>query len=174
MQAARTTLVEALSASDSVDVRVGQEARLQVEDRPETMLAKVKRVSPSAQAGTRSVLVFLSLDKSEGLRHGLFVKGTLSLAQNRVMAVPLTAVRTDRAKPYVQLVQPVGEGLQVAHQMVELGARGLDPRQPDGETWVAVTGLAEGSRVIQGQLGSLRAGLAVKYSPNATTGTPAP
>jgi multidrug efflux system membrane fusion protein len=164
----------ALSASDSVDVLVGQEARLQVEDRPETALAKVKRVSPSAQAGTRSVLVFLSLDKSEGLRHGLFVKGTLSLAQNRVMAVPLTAVRTDRAKPYVQLVQPVAEGLQVAHQTVELGARGLDPRQPDGETWVAVTGLAEGSRVIQGQLGSLRAGLAVKYSPNATTGTTAP
>ena len=60
----------ALSASDSVDVRVGQVARLQVEDRPGSVAAKVKRVSPSAQAGTRSVLVFLSLDEPQGLRHG--------------------------------------------------------------------------------------------------------
>jgi len=156
----------ALSASDSVDVRVGQVARLQVEDRPNWVMAKVKRVSPSAQAGTRSVLVFLSLDSPEGLRHGLFVKGSLGMAQSRTMAVPLTAVRTDRARPYVQLVRDAGKGQQVAHQTVELGVRGhlqqADSTTHDSELWISVSGLEEGQTIILGQLGSLREGLVVK------------
>jgi len=156
----------ALSASDSVDVRVGQVARLQVEDRPGWVSAKVKRVSPSAQAGTRSVLVFLSLDAPDGLRHGLFVKGSLGMSEARSMAVPLTAVRTDRARPYVQLVRTEGDSQKVVHQSVELGIRGQLAGNPsatqDSEQWVAVTGLEEGSTVILGQLGSLREGLVVK------------
>ena len=159
----------ALSASDSVDVRVGQTARLQVEDRPGWVVAKVKRVSPSAQAGTRSVLVFLSLEQSAGLRHGLFVKGSLGMSQTRTLAVPLTAVRTDRARPYVQLVRDAGNGQQVAHQTVELGARGFLPQSANGtsddtEQWVSVSGVEEGSAVILGQLGSLREGLVVKQT----------
>ena len=158
----------ALSASDSVDVRVGQIARLQVEDRPGLVVAKVKRVSPSAQAGTRSVLVFLSLDEPQGLRHGLFVKGQLGISETRTLAVPLTAVRTDRARPYVQVVRASTDSQQVAHQTVELGLRGnlsADNRaSQEAETWVAVTGLEEGSTVILGQLGSLREGLMVKQT----------
>jgi multidrug efflux system membrane fusion protein len=53
-----------LSPSDSIDVRVGQVANLQVEDRAQKVTAKVKRISPSAQAGSRSVLVYLGLDLS--------------------------------------------------------------------------------------------------------------
>ena len=44
-----------LSPSDSVDVHMGQVAKLQVEDRADTVTATVKRISPSAQAGSRSV-----------------------------------------------------------------------------------------------------------------------
>jgi len=51
-----------LTPSDSVDVRVGQTARIQIEDRPQMVSAKVKRISPSAQAGSRSVMVYLSID----------------------------------------------------------------------------------------------------------------
>jgi multidrug efflux system membrane fusion protein len=160
----------ALSASDSVDVRVGQTARLQVEDRPNTVNAKVKRVSPSAQAGTRSVLVFLALDGADGLRHGLFVKGSLGLSQVRALAVPLNAVRTDRAQPYVQVVQDGANGPQVAHKSVQLGARGYLVSNnaalsvDDADLWVQVTGLDDGSNVILGQLGSLREGLIVKQA----------
>ena len=156
-----------LSPSESMDVRVGQMAALQVEDRKSTVGAKVKRISPSAQAGSRSVLIYLALDKAEGLRNGLFAKGVLGMGKSQVLAVPLSAVRTDRAQPYVQVVEPVGDQLQVAHKIVALGVRGMDMDQPESETLVGVTGLNEGSTVLKSHVGALRAGMLVKYTPNA-------
>jgi len=156
-----------LSPSESMDVRVGQVASLQVEDRKQTVSAKVKRISPSAQTGSRSVLIYLALDKAEGLRHGLFAKGILGMGKSQVLAVPLSAVRTDRAQPYVQVVEPVGEQLQVAHKTVTLGVRGMDLAQPESETMVGVTGLAEGSTVLKSNVGALREGMVVKYTATA-------
>ena len=153
-----------LSPSESMDVRVGQVASLQVEDRQETVGAKVKRISPSAQIGSRSVLIYLALDKAEGLRHGLFAKGILGLGKTRVLAVPLSAVRTDHAQPYVQVVEQVGDKLQVMHKTVTLSVRGMDLAQPESETMVGVTGLDVGSTVLKGQVGALREGLVVKYT----------
>ncbi len=156
-----------LSPSESMDVRVGQVASLQVEDRKETVGAKVKRISPSAQTGSRSVLIYLALDKAEGLRHGLFAKGILGMGKSQVLAVPLSSVRTDRAQPYVQVVEQVGDQLQVAHKTVTLGVRGMDLAQPESETMVGVTGLAEGSTVLKSNVGALREGMVVKYTAKA-------
>lgn len=153
-----------LSPSESMDVRVGQVAALQVEDRKDTIGAKVKRISPSAQTGSRSVLIYLTLDKAEGLRHGLFAKGILGMGKSQVMAVPLSAVRTDRAQPYVQVVEQVGDQLQVMHKTVTLGVRGMDLSQPESETMVGVTGLSESSTVLKSHVGALREGMAVKYT----------
>jgi RND family efflux transporter MFP subunit len=153
-----------LSPSESMDVRVGQLAALQVEDRKDNIGAKVKRISPSAQTGSRSVLIYLTLDKAEGLRHGLFAKGILGMGKSQVMAVPLSAVRTDRAQPYVQVVEQVGEQLQVMYKTVTLGMRGMDLAQPESETMVGVTGLSEGSTVLKSHVGALREGMAVKYT----------
>jgi RND family efflux transporter MFP subunit len=156
-----------LSPSESMDVRVGQLAALQVEDRKPMVGAKVKRISPSAQAGSRSVLIYLALDKADGLRHGLFAKGILGMGKSQVLAVPLSAVRTDRAQPYVQVVEQVGDQLQVIHKIVTLGVRGMDMGQPESETMVAVTGLNEGSTVLKSNVGALRSGMAVRYTPVA-------
>ena len=153
-----------LSPSESMDVRVGQMAALQVEDRKATVGAKVKRISPSAQAGSRSVLIYLALDKADGLRNGLFAKGVLGMGKSQVLAVPLSAVRTDRAQPYVQVVEPVGDQLRVAHKIVTMGVRGMDIDQPEAETMVGVTGLSEGSTVLKSNVGALREGMAVKYT----------
>jgi len=157
-----------LSPSESMDVRVGQVASLQVEDRKDTVGAKVKRISPSAQTGSRSVLIYLTLDKAEGLRHGLFAKGILGMGKSQVLAVPLSSVRTDRAQPYVQVVEQVGDQLQVAHKTVTLGVRGMDLAQPESETMVGVTGLAEGSTVLKTNVGALREGMVVKYTAKAS------
>ncbi len=156
-----------LSPSESMDVRVGQIASLQLEDRPQTVGAKVKRISPSAQTGSRSVLIYLALDKAEGLRHGLFAKGILGMGKSQALAVPLSSVRTDRAQPYVQVVEQVGDQLQVAHKTVTLGVRGMDLAQPESETMVGVTGLAQGSTVLKSNVGALREGILVKYTANA-------
>ncbi|WP_310610817.1 efflux RND transporter periplasmic adaptor subunit [Limnohabitans sp.] len=156
-----------LSPSESMDVRIGQIASLQVEDRPQTVGAKVKRISPSAQTGSRSVLIYLALDKAEGLRHGLFAKGILGMGKSQALAVPLSSVRTDRAQPYVQVVEQVGDQLQVAHKTVTLGVRGMDLAQPESETMVGVTGLAQGSTVLKSNVGALREGILVKYTAKA-------
>ncbi|WP_310627110.1 efflux RND transporter periplasmic adaptor subunit [Limnohabitans sp.] len=157
-----------LSPNESMDVRVGQVAALQIEDRKEVVGAKVKRISPSAQTGSRSVLIYLALDKAEGLRHGLFAKGVLGLGKSQVLAVPLSAVRTDRAQPYVQVVERVGDQQQVAHKTVTLGMRGMDLTQPESEPMVGVTGVNEGSTVLKGHVGALRSGMVVKYTALAT------
>lgn len=156
-----------LSPSDSLDVRVGQVASLQVEDRSTPFTARVKRISPSAQTGSRSVMIYLGLDKPEGLRHGLFAKGLLGMGNSQVIAVPLSAVRTDRAQPYVQVVETAGNQQQVAHKTVTLGVRGMDLARPESEPLVGVTGLAEGSVVLKGAVGALREGLVVTYTRKA-------
>ena len=158
-----------LSPSDSVDVHIGQVAKLQVEDRDDTVTAIVKRISPSAQVGSRSVLAYLSIDQPQGLRHGLFAKGLLGLQQSQVLAIPLSAVRTDRARPYVQVLETVNQQLRVAHQMVNLGLHGTDARSASTETWVGVEGLPTGSTVLKGHVGTLREGLAVKFTSEAAT-----
>jgi RND family efflux transporter MFP subunit len=152
----RLELEATLSASDSIDVRVGQEAMLQIEGSVKPVAAKVARINPSAQAGSRSVLAYLAIADATGLRQGLFAQGTLGTGRISAVAVPLSAVRTDKPAPYVQVVA----NDQVAHQAVELGARG----EAGKETMVAVKGLPEGTMVIQGNIGPLREGTAVRFT----------
>ncbi len=150
----RMEIEAALSAADSVGVRVGQQALLQVEGHAQPVPARVARINPSTQAGSRSVLVYLQLKPAPGLRQGLFVQGSLGTEKLKTLAVPLQAVRSDKPQPYVQVV----ENQQVRHVSVTLGARG----QAGGLDMVAITGLAEGSRVLAGAVGPLREGTAVR------------
>jgi RND family efflux transporter MFP subunit len=152
----RLELEATLSAADSLAVRVGQDAVLQVEGSSKPVAAKVARINPSAQAGSRSVLAYLSISEPAGLRQGLFAQGTLGTGRASALAVPLGAVRTDKPAPYVQVV----EGDKVAHKPVEPGARG----EAGKESWVAVSGLQPGAVVIKGHVGSLREGTAVKFT----------
>ena len=64
----------------------------------------------------------------------------------------------------MQVVEQVGDQLQVAHKTVTLGLRGMDLAQPESETMVGVTGLTEGSTVIKSHVGALREGMVVKYT----------
>ena len=152
----RMEVEAALSAADSVSVRLGQQALLQVEGLDAPLPARVARINPSTQAGSRSVLVYLQLKPQAGLRQGLFVQGTLGTGQLRALAVPLQALRTDKPQPYVQVVQ----GQQVRHVSVTPGARG----QAAGQEMVAVAGLPEGSLVLAGTVGPLREGTSVRYT----------
>jgi RND family efflux transporter MFP subunit len=144
-----------LSATESLQVRVGQSAQLQIEGTPHAVNAKVARISPSTLPGSRSVLVYLSVEGTPGLRQGLFAQGILGTQLTQGLAVPLDAVRTDKPQPYVQVV----EDNKITHRNVTLGVRG----QVNGntQTWVLVEGLKDGDVVVRGELGSLRAGTAV-------------
>jgi hypothetical protein len=152
----RLELEASLSGADSVAVRVGQDALLQVEGTRRPVRATVARINPSAQPGSRTVLAYLAIQDPTGLRQGLFAQGTLATARTSALAVPLSAVRTDKPAPYVQVV----ENNQVVHKTVEPGARG----EADQEIMVAVKGVAPGALVIRGNVGPLREGIAVKFT----------
>ena len=156
----RLELEITLSAAESLLVKVGQNAELQVDGTSQPIAARVVRISPSTQAGSRSVLAYLSVDASVasnvGLRQGMFAQGSLGTGQLSGLSVPLSAVRTDKPAPYVQIV----ENKQVVYREIELGTRG----QALGEPRVIIKGLAENSVVIRGQVGPLRAGTAVRIT----------
>jgi RND family efflux transporter MFP subunit len=162
----RLELEATLAAADSVDVRVGQAATLQVEGSARPIAARVARINPSAQAGSRSVLAYLALADTGGLRQGLFAQGTVAVGRTSALAVPLAAVRTDKPAPYVQVV----EDGQVRHKAVQPGARG----EAEHDVWVAVGGLQPGATVIRGHVGPLREGTAVKFTAAAAPGAPTP
>lgn len=149
-------LAAALSAADAMQVKVGQNATLQVEGSAQAVAARVVRSNPSTAAGSRAVMVYLALEPQAGLRHGQYAQGNLTVGSVQSTVVPLTAVRTDQPRPYVQVVQDN----KVRHVPVQPGARS----DVDGQTLVAVSGVAAGSTVIAGSVGVLREGTEVVLS----------
>ncbi len=154
-------LEAALPAQDAAGIVPGMPARLQVEGLDAPVSARVLRINPSTQAGSRSVLVYLGVSGREGLRHGAFAQGTLGRGTVDAVALPLGAVRTDKPQPYVQVVD---QGA-VRHVGVTLGER----VQVDGQTLVVVSGLAEGTQVLAASVGAMREGVQVKAAPAAAS-----
>lgn len=150
----RLELETSLSAAESLRVRVGQSAMLQIEGSATPISAHVVRVNPSAVAGSRAVLAYLAVDPVPGLRQGLFAQGTLATGGFKALTVPLSTVRSDKPQPYVQLI----EQQRVRHQNVELGERG----EADGQSLIAITGVGENARLLSGSVGTVRDGTAVK------------
>lgn len=164
----RLELEALLSPADSLGVRVGQKALLNIEGTAAPVPATVARISPSAQAGSRTVPVYLRVEQSRGdtpLRQGLYVQGTLDTGRAEVLTVPLDAVRTDKPAPYLQTLK---DG-RVAYAEVKTGARSV----LNGQTWVAIEGVAEGTPVVAGRIGQLREGTAVASATAAAAATPA-
>lgn len=168
----RVELEASLSAADSIAVRVGQTAELTIEGTRQAVMARVVRINPSAQAGSRNVLAYLSIDNQAStqlLRQGLFAQGALATTSTSLLAVPIGSVRTDKPAPYLQII----ENGQVLHRAVALGVRGTTAGDAGSEAVVAITGLPEGATVIRGNIGVVREGTRVRFTPMAG-GTPAP
>lgn len=153
----RLELQAGLNAADSLQVKIGQQARLRIEGADAPLPARVERINPSATSGSRAVLVYLAVEPRPGLRQGLFAEGALLTGELRAPAIPVSAVRTDKPQPYVQMVQ---DG-QIRHLNIQPGARG----QHDGETFVSVSDVPEGAQLVAGTVGALRAGTRVSLSP---------
>jgi RND family efflux transporter MFP subunit len=151
----RIELEASIAPEDAGALQVGQTATLQVDGVTTPVPARVARINPSAQAGSRAILVYLAVDAQPALRQGLFARGRITTALQPVLAVPLSAVRTDLAQPYVlQIVDN-----RTVLRPVKLGVRG----EVNGQPWVAVTeGLADGALVLAGSAGAVRDGTSVR------------
>jgi RND family efflux transporter MFP subunit len=152
----RLELEAALSAEEASRVKVGMTAQLRIEGLADPLPAKVLRINPSAQMGSRSIVVYLGIPGREGLRQGLFAQGSLGTQSVQVLAVPVSSVRTDKPQPYVQVVQ---DG-KIAHITVQPGARSEGGR----ESLIAVSGLSAGAQVLTGSVGPVREGVAVVFT----------
>jgi RND family efflux transporter MFP subunit len=154
----RLELAAAMTPADAALVRVGQTASLSVEGQTAPLSARVARINPSAQAGTRAVMVYLALDAAPGLRSGLFANGQVQVDQRPAQVVPVSALRIDGARPYVLTVT---DG-RVQRLDVTPGQRGEAAFDGAPEAAVEVTaGLEDGSLVLRGSVGALRAGTPV-------------
>jgi len=155
----RIELEAAIAPEDVGGVQIGQAARLTVDGLVDPVAAKVARINPSTQAGTRAVMVYLALAPQPGLRQGLFARGSIEAQRKRALVVPLSAVRVDQAQPYLL---EVASG-KVMQRSVTLGSRG--DAEFDGRLENAVEivkGIADGAIVLRGGAGTVRDGTAVK------------
>ena len=165
----RIELEAAVAPEDVGSVQVGQLARLGVDGLAEPATAKVVRINPSTQAGTRAVMVYLALQPQAGLRQGLFARGSIELQRKEALVAPVASVRVEQARPYVLAVRD-GRTLQ---RTVVLGARG--DAQFDGRTEPAIVlsaGAAAGDLLLRASAGALRDGTAVRLA--APPPAPAP
>lgn len=167
----RMELEAAMAPEDVVNLKLGQLASLTLDGRTQPFGARVSRINPSTQAGSRAVLVYLSVDAATdaGLRQGLFARGSVNLEKQQALLVPVTSVRIDQAKPYVLVV---ADG-KVAVRSVTLGARG--DMDLDGRREAAVELLGDavqaGTTVLRGTAGALRDGTLVKMAVRAAIKT---
>ena len=157
-----------ISAGESVDVRIGQIASLSVEGRATPIDATVVRINPSAIAGSRGVLVYLALGNASGLRQGLFAQGKLGTQRVQALAIPVSAVRTDKPTPYVQTIQ----NGRIVPVSVALGVRGESSQFP-GEVLFAIKDIASGAMITRANVGVLRENTMVKIAENKPLAAPA-
>jgi len=138
-------------------LRVGASALLKVDGIDGPVAARVVRINPSAQAGSRSVLAYLELEPNPALRQGLFARGAIELERRQALLLPLSAVRTDQAQPYALKLQ----GTQVLQRTLSLGMRGQSGSE---EAVEVLQGLVDGDRVLAGSLGAVRDGATVRIA----------
>ena len=162
----RIELEAAVAPEDVLALRVGQLAQVQIDGLSQPVAARVARINPSAQTGTRSVMAYLVLADTPGLRQGLFARASIDLQRKTTLAVPASALRYEQARPYVLSVEG---GLAVARDVV-LGARGDASFGGQRESAVEITaGLPADAAVLRGTVGALRAGTRVRLPAAAAT-----
>jgi RND family efflux transporter MFP subunit len=152
-----------LTSAQAMNVKVGQIAKLNVEGTNEEVSAKVLRINPSTQAGSRSVLIYLGLQSHPLLRQGVFVQGSLGTQKVQAIVVPLESVRSDKTIPYVQTIRDD----KVKHIQVELGAKG----EANGQAVMALKEIEEGAQLLAPSAGAVRDGTLVTRVPKISTPT---
>ena len=141
-----------LPIAASSGLKIGQTATLNLESQPQPITAKVARINPSIDAGSRSVRIYLNIPTGKA-RVGEFATGELTVGPLQGTAVPLDSIRTDQPSPYVQVVRDQ----TIVHTTVQILATGRA-----GETrYAIVEPLPAGTTVLSPTAGLIANGTAV-------------
>jgi len=147
---ARMQLEAQVPISEIPFVKVGAEILFAVDGFPGRKFSgKVERVNPSADAGSRSIAVFVAIANADAsLRGGMFANGTLAASSVETDVIPITAIQEEGGQKFVLVVKngkverrsvsvgtpnvergmvPVREGLEPGVQVITVKAEGLKP-----------------------------------------------
>lgn len=133
-------------ADDIAQVTIGQRVEFTLEGSAAARTGKVARISPATAGGSRSVLVYVAVDRPDGaLRAGMFAQGRLQLDRSEpTLAVPATALREEAGS---NVLLAVVDG-RIAKLPVQVGRRGTSV-----DTGVALveirSGLPAGAQVVR-------------------------
>ncbi|MDP3295558.1 MAG: efflux RND transporter periplasmic adaptor subunit [Nevskia sp.] len=145
-------------ASEIPLVAIGQTGSFKVGGYGERVFtAKVERINPSTDAGTRSIKLYLSVDNADGaLRGGMFAQGELVLDQSAPSpTVPTSAIRSDSGVSYVLAV----EQDKLVRHTVTLGLK------TDDNSFVEIRdGVSIGSQVLAAKIDALHDGSTVVFA----------
>ena len=155
LDTSRVEILAQMPAADVVRMKVGQVATVTLEgfgDR--TFDGKITRISPTTQAGSRSIPVYVEVtDRHDALRGGLFASGSVMVQEkSHALAVPAPAMRKDDQGDYVLAVEN-GELVRKPVGAVRTWSRG---------ELVEVKGLESGMTIVSAPLPGLTAGQKVK------------
>ena len=152
------TLEAQVPAADIPRIKVGQLVNFNVDGyQDKAFSGKVARINPTTETGSRSMLVYISVENGDGLlRGGMFAKGNIVTEKSAVMPlVPLAAVRQEKDGTVVYAVV----GGKVVAQPVTLGLRNEDEGLAE-----VTSGLAAGATVLASKLDGVKPGSKVKLA----------
>jgi membrane fusion protein (multidrug efflux system) len=161
------TLEAQVPASEIPRVKVGQEVAFNVDGYQQRNFAgKVARINPTTEAGSRAMLVYISVDNADAaLRGGMFAKGTITTEKSRPMPLlPLQALRQEKGVDVVYTV--------VANKIVATPVK-LGMRNEDAGFAEVTQGLSKGAMVIVAKLDGVKPGDTVKLAAPAAAPAPA-
>ena len=159
-------LQAAVPAVDVPELAIGKTVELTIDGFGERRFTgRVERINPSAEPGTRAILVYVGIPNTDGaLRGGMFATGRIALAASApVPTLPATAIRTEAGQTYVWTV----ESGKLVKRIVMTG------RRDDGTGRVEIkTALAPNAPVLAAKFDNLKDGAPAIVK--ATVPAPAP
>ncbi len=156
--------------SDIPCVKVGQEIAFTVDGfAGREFKGKVERINPAAEAGSRSISIFVSLPNLDGaLKGGMFANGTLAAtSRGAVNALPLASLIEEGGQTFVYAIK---DGL-IQRKPVTVGAKNVERGMVEIRDGITI-----GTEVIAVKADGLKHGskAIVKTAAVATTPTSAP
>jgi membrane fusion protein, multidrug efflux system len=148
-------LEASVPARQANELKVGQPVRFTAGGRQ--LQGKVARIAPTINAASRTILVYLQVPNKDGeLKGNAFATGrVVGRAVNDAIVIPAAAVRQS-AKEGETFVYRI-ENDHVQHALVQVGIT-----DDVAGTAQILEGLAEGDRIIVGNVGALGRGMQVR------------
>jgi membrane fusion protein, multidrug efflux system len=144
--------------ADVPAIRVGQAARFKVDGFSNREFSgQVERISPQAQPGSRSLIVYLSVTNNDGaLKGGMFADGELALETSEpLVSLPSHAIHSDAQGHFVLILQ---DGVLTRTSIVTGGAFA------DSGITVVKSGIVDAMQVVIANAATLKHGVRANLS----------